>query len=295
MALGDFDSRWKNPQGADAQLMYLWAQDLIRELRKGDYISNSITDGIANSELADMAAWTIKMRNSATAGDPQDVTINGLTEETSIDRAADFVPFWDTGGGVMRKAKPSNITPAPGLVLLNSGTVTSQATLPIVLTSYTAYRGVRILLSGFLPATDATELYMRFSTDGGANYLSSGYNCSILTIFDNAATSTAGSGSGLAQILMNTTSASNHQSSTSSHGANYTIDLLNQTSTAFFPRATFDGSYFSDNDFAARAVGQGMNEAAQDCNAVRSCIRRGISRQATGHSTATHEADSGPP
>ena len=69
MALGDFDSRWKNPQGADAQLMYLWAQDLIRELRKGDYLSNAISDGVANSELADMATWTIKIRNSATAGD----------------------------------------------------------------------------------------------------------------------------------------------------------------------------------------------------------------------------------
>ncbi len=31
------DTRWKNPQGADPRTLYLWAQDLIRELRKGDY------------------------------------------------------------------------------------------------------------------------------------------------------------------------------------------------------------------------------------------------------------------
>lgn len=32
-----FDSRWKNPQGADPRQLHLWAQDLIRELRRGAY------------------------------------------------------------------------------------------------------------------------------------------------------------------------------------------------------------------------------------------------------------------
>src|SRR5262245_37684799 len=32
------DTRWKNPQSSPLQKLYLWAQDLIRELRKGDYL-----------------------------------------------------------------------------------------------------------------------------------------------------------------------------------------------------------------------------------------------------------------
>src|SRR5688572_18748290 len=95
-----FDSRWKNPQGKDPEQLWRWAQELIVELRKGEFMfeSGDVAD-LANSQLADMAAWTIKMRNAGTSGEPQDVTINGLTEETSIDRAADFVPFWDAGAG----------------------------------------------------------------------------------------------------------------------------------------------------------------------------------------------------
>lgn len=33
-----FDSRWKNPQGSDPKSLHLWAQDLIKELRKGAYL-----------------------------------------------------------------------------------------------------------------------------------------------------------------------------------------------------------------------------------------------------------------
>ena len=42
-----FDSRWKNPQGNTPQQLYLWAQDLIATLRKGDFWK-SVEDGIAN-------------------------------------------------------------------------------------------------------------------------------------------------------------------------------------------------------------------------------------------------------
>ena len=122
MPLGDFDSRWKNPQGPDAQQMYLWAQELIKELRKGDYQTSGIADGIANSELADMAAWTIKMRNNAAAGDAQDVTINGLTAETSVAASADYVPMWDASAGTMDKATPADlvagVTKTGGMQLL---------------------------------------------------------------------------------------------------------------------------------------------------------------------------------
>src|SRR5262245_27899123 len=82
MALGDLDTRWKNPQGNKAEDLYLWAQDLIKELRKGDYLSNAIGTGIANAQLANMADSTIKGRAvGAGTGSPQDLT---ATQATAI-------------------------------------------------------------------------------------------------------------------------------------------------------------------------------------------------------------------
>jgi hypothetical protein len=163
-----FDSRWKNPQGKDPEQLWRWAQELIVELRKGEFMfeSGDVAD-LANSQLADMAAWTIKMRNAGTSGEPQDVTINGLTEETSIDRAADFVPFWDAGAGVMRKAKPNNLS---WPVHIASGAISAGATeVDIALGTYDM---VEIDLMGIEPNTDNVSIFARFSQDNGANFLS---------------------------------------------------------------------------------------------------------------------------
>jgi hypothetical protein len=63
-----------------------------------------------------------------------------------------------------------------GRVLLTSGSASAAATLDIVLTSYTGFRGLVIQLRDFTPATDNTTLYMRVSTDGGSSYDASGYS-----------------------------------------------------------------------------------------------------------------------
>lgn len=41
--------------------------------------------------------------------------VNGLTEETSVDRAADFVPFYDTSAGLHRKIKPDDLITRVGV------------------------------------------------------------------------------------------------------------------------------------------------------------------------------------
>lgn len=165
-----FDSRWKNPQGKDPEALWRWAQELISELRKGEFFDDAFTDnvgtGLTNAQLADMAAWTIKLRNAGTSGDPQDVTINGLTEETSIDFAADFLPMWEAGAGTMRKAKPQNLI---GRTLIASGAI-SSATEQDVIIDGQAWDEVEFNLIDFVPATDNVSLLMRFSQS--ASFLS---------------------------------------------------------------------------------------------------------------------------
>lgn len=57
-----------------------------------------------------------------------------------------------------------------GMLLLTSGTVSNAATLDIVLTSYTGYKGLAVQLFNFLPATNNASLYLRTSTNGGVSY-----------------------------------------------------------------------------------------------------------------------------
>lgn len=226
------------------------------------------TAAVTNPKLADMVAWTIKMRNNASSGVPQDQTINDLTNETSIDGLLDYAPIWDGSAAVMRKALISNIAQAGGLQLLASGTV-AAATLDILLTSFTAYRGFVIVLSGFLPATDATILYLRFSTDGGATYDATGYNYAFGEFDDaGAAVTTVGNASGsAAQIQLS----NNNIGNGSAEGYNSVITLLNPSSTAFWSRVTHNGA-FIDSSATPRlrgVYGAGSREAAQDTNAVR--------------------------
>jgi len=54
------ETRWKNPQGSTLQLLYLWAQDLIKELRSGEYQSRGPTyTKTGDFTLADWENWII--------------------------------------------------------------------------------------------------------------------------------------------------------------------------------------------------------------------------------------------
>ncbi len=154
-----------------------------------------------------------------------------------------------------------------GLVLLTSGTV-AAATLDIVLTGYTAYRGLQFVLGGFLPATDAASLWMRFSTDGGSNYLTAtNYSFASWVTVDDG-TSGAVCNSAASTITM---SAGGGVGNASTEGINAVITMLNQTSTAFYTRVKF-ATTFMDPTATSRlidVVGSGCYKVAQDTDAVR--------------------------
>lgn len=50
------DTRWKNPQGDSNQLLYLWAQDLIKELRAGRHAETSARFISTNAPVYDLAS-----------------------------------------------------------------------------------------------------------------------------------------------------------------------------------------------------------------------------------------------
>jgi hypothetical protein len=131
-----FDSRWKNPQGSDPKQLHLWAQDLIKELRKGEYLP------------ATPAAADIVYDNGT----------SGLTA-ADVQAAVDEV-----------EGRVDTLEASPGThTLIASGALSSQATLDIPLDGDT-WDEVEISLIDIVPATDVVELFMRF--DQGAGVLS---------------------------------------------------------------------------------------------------------------------------
>ena len=159
-------------------------------------------------------------------------------------------------------AHPSATT--PGVVLLESGTISNDATLDIVLTSYTGNRSLIFELTDVVPAADAQIIYMRFSTNGGSSYVATNYVHGELTWTSGSATSSVtatetGTGIPIAAAA----------SSDSGARLNAKIRLPNQTATQR-PGVFFESVYGStDGDVYFNAGGHGGHKTAQDVDAVR--------------------------
>lgn len=160
---------------------------------------------------------------------------------------------------------------APGLVLLTSGTVSSASTLDLALTSYTAYRGFKLLLSGFLPATDSVQLRARFSTDGGSNFITSGYNYICRAMPDTSVNDFGEVSGSAAFIALNTSASSFNVGNATTEGWSGEVTLLNLTSSALWSRLHYIGYYVgaSATPPGIHVTGGGSLEAAQDTDAIR--------------------------
>jgi hypothetical protein len=154
--------------------------------------------------------------------------------------------------------------------LLTSGSVSSAATLDLVLSTYTGYRGFLISLAGFVPATDGVDLWCRFSTDAGSTYDATGYNYAVNSVNDTPTATAVGSGSAN-QIVMTNTGANNQIGNGANEGYFGEIKLLKNTSAAFWSRVFFDGYYITNNGTpqGEHSAGGGARETAQDTDAIR--------------------------
>ena len=176
-----------------------------------------------------------------------------------------------TGSATNTAVTPAGLKSVLGLTKLNTGTVTNEATLDIVMTSYTGYKN-KLLLLDLLPATDGTSLLFRVSTDGGSTYdaTASDYQYTLNALDDNANTAiqAAASGGGATNINLSLASIIGNGSA---EGISVEIYMNNTTSTAKWPRFRFSSDCISaDATPRSRgAWGVGVRAAAQDTDAVR--------------------------
>ncbi len=197
------------------------------------------------------------------------VHIAGLQTEAAPDDTADFIPFHDVSAAEPRKALPTNFKRAGGMQLLNSGTVSSAASLDVVLTGFVGYRALKLILSSFIPVTDSDELWGRVSTDGGSTYDAAGYSYAGEYSRDSSSSGQVQSASDT-KILMASTNAGLGVSNVAAEGGlDAEITIHDQTDTSRYPRLRYDASYFCDGAETMQVRGTGSRENAQDTDALR--------------------------
>jgi hypothetical protein len=265
------DTRWKNPQGSDPRSLHLWAQELVKELRRGEFFTTQIGSGITNAQLAEMAAWTIKARNNSAAGAPEDANRAALTAAAAPAIAHELLGFLSTNE--LRRFGTGLVG---GLQLLNSGTVSNAATLDIVLTSYTGYRALKLLLSSFVPATDDVELWMRFSTDGGANFDATGYRWSMRGLADDGGSRDRSSGASNQILIAGGSAANDAVSNTAAEGGVDAEIVLHAQAASRWSGIRFHSSIAeADSSVTSFQAGHGRRATSQDTDAVRFLFESG--------------------
>ncbi len=166
---------------------------------------------------------------------------------------------------------------ARGLVLLDYGTVASAATLDIDITSYTAYRGVKIVVDSLVPATDDVDLYLTLSTDSGSTFASTSYKYGLQGMRSNSDTAIIRRGEAASQcIIAGLSSAGDSMSNLASDGgAHVEIDWLTHLGTARNPRLFVRSNWYGANSDAMSLAGHAGRSSGSVHNALRLACESG--------------------
>lgn len=129
------------------------------------------TASITNDQLAgpvvttSFSIGTASVTNAQLAGPI--VAIIGTSSVSNSQLAGPIVAIIGTAS-----ITNSQLATPPGSVLLTSGTVSNQAQLDLSLQSYfgSGYTAYELVLSGVVPQTDGSSLFLRTSPDNGSNF-----------------------------------------------------------------------------------------------------------------------------
>jgi hypothetical protein len=156
-----------------------------------------------------------------------------------------------------------------GLVKLASGSVSAGASLSLDLTTYTAYTNKLLKIWAVQPATNATKLYMRVSTNGGSSY-DAGANDYFWSNYGqneaNTSANNSSGGSGTAQMQLNS---GNLMSSGATDVGWWDIDIPNSTSTGSYPKFGWSGGHRDSSGNRMQILGSGQRNSAQDTDAIQ--------------------------
>lgn len=182
LASGDMAS------GAFVEVAYNTVDDSFLWVNRGEIPSSyyspggtdvALADGGTGASLADPNAdrimfwddsagavtWLTASTGLAISGTNIAVDINGLTEDTTPDEAADFVMTYDTSAATLKKVKPSNLEIGGGVVIL--GDIDTASGSPKTLGSLvlTNYKMLHFMFMGVSVSTSGTILLGNSTSD----------------------------------------------------------------------------------------------------------------------------------
>lgn len=245
--------------------------------RTGAPLDPSIpNDFVTFAQIQNIATDRVLGRDTAGSGDIEELTLSQVLDFIGSAAQGDILyrgnSAWARLGagtsGQFLQTQGTGANPqwasAGGLTLLTSGTPSNVATLDLVLTSYTGYRGFK-LFGSFLPATDGASLTTLFSTNGGSSYDASGYSYARVFVNDAGASGVSNNGS-TTSILLEPNIGNGTQ-----EGTRVELTILNPFSTSL---NTMISAICATRTNAATPASSicltaGCREAAQDTDAFR--------------------------
>lgn len=139
-----------------------------------------------------------------------------------------------------------------GLVLVESDTASSSATLDFTTWYSSSFDQYLIEIANLVPATDSVDLYMRVSTNGGSSYDTGNNYASSVQVWDNSGDAFAGGtpGSPAGQFVMR--GAGEISNVTARGGVCATLMFYNPANTTHYKRIHGSWSYLTfANTFGA--------------------------------------------
>jgi len=243
--------------------------------------NNAVT--YAKMQQVSAEARVLGRNQSAGVGNVQEMTrsnvldMGGASQGLIIYRGA---TTWDNlapgTSGQMLRTNGGGANPSwqyPGCTLLAAGSVSNQATLDIVLSSFIgSFQIIKIFLENVFPVTNDEELWMRTSTNGGSSYDSGASDYAfIMQGMDSSGNVRQANSSALGRIEFagDGVGSAGISNVASDGGVNAEITLYEPSSTTHFQNIHTQASYYLPADRATVTHTTGVRLAAQDLDAVR--------------------------
>ena len=158
-----------------------------------------------------------------------------------------------------------------GMTLLTSGSVSSASSLDIVLTSYTGFRVIKIVVTDLRSSTDNVALFLRTSTDGGSTFDAgaSNYRYNFIRAFaSNFLANLSSAGATAIQIT-------DSVGSDSTDAVDLEIKINEPTRTTARIQFEFLGGQQASDSNETRILGGGRRDTSADIDAVRLLMSSG--------------------
>lgn len=142
-----------------------------KRLNRNEVNSSTVNEAIRKLQQRDETLYPLSVANGGTgqitAAEALGEMTQALTEDTTPDRQLDFVATYDASADTGKKVALYNVA---GCAVLGSGTASGVAALDLALDGFTQFKSFELRLSGIVPATDGSGLFLRISDDGGSTF-----------------------------------------------------------------------------------------------------------------------------